>query len=466
MATFSPPRQEPTAGKFDRPISMGIKMSTTYRIAFGCVVLCLASAVGFAQPDPAAGNPNANRPGAQNITVQGVFIDAGGVLRSRSKVSRLRRPAPLADGAKQIAVSLPRLFSALRSNVESGTPIPDELRWLDGLVRIDHILVDQKRKELAIVGPAEPVDSTSRFRPVGRVTGRPVLQLDDLIVALRTFGPTGRSRSFGCTLVHSQAGLDRVAAMPRVNVVRAGQRSNQAANLKQALGPLEAKYFGVPVNTRFAFVSVEADYRMKEYTIGVKRLPVPRMRNYLARSTGLGGYTRFWFTENYGGIQMTEDQTQYALQGPGLKLLASNSPTAIVVTNGPAQEFADEFTKNIAELEERVPCFADLHNLTDLAVFAALIANDRLHERVSWDTAWITSPENYQPVSYQSPRQAETLVNSLKRGSKTVTVAGGVQLSVRGIVRKQRVLTVERVPEIPQFSKSAWSIAVKGESAD
>ena len=92
------------------------------------------------------------------------------------------------------------------------------------------------------------------------------------------------------TVLATDEGMKRVNALPKVNVLRPGQRNNQAARMKEALGPLEAKYFGVSPTTRFAFVCVEADYRMKEFTIGVKRLPVSRMRNYLARATGLGGY--------------------------------------------------------------------------------------------------------------------------------------------------------------------------------
>ncbi|MDA1015787.1 MAG: DUF1598 domain-containing protein [Planctomycetota bacterium] len=433
-----------------------ILLNALPKIAGAAACCLLGGLCAFAQSDRRGTNP-AIPAGASNITVQGVYIDADGVLRHRATVSRIRRAKPLADGSKMIAVSLPKLFAQVKRHVDRSEPLPDSVQWLNGLVHIDHIVVDPDRKELALVGPSEPIDSTSRFRPVGRVTGRPVLHFDDLVVALRTFGPGGRSTLFGCTLVHSQAGLQRVAALPRVTVLQPGQRNQQAVRMKEALGPLEAKYFGVSSDTRFAFVAVEADYRMKQFTIGVQRLPVTRMRNYLARSTGLGGYTRFWFADNYDAIEMTPDGRQYALRGRGLKLLASNSPTEIVATNDVAQDFATEFTKNIEELEDKVPCFADLHNLTDLAVIAMLIERDGLHRRIGLDAAWILAAENYHPQKISAPRQAETLVNSLKRDRKTVTVAGGVHMNVRRIVNRERLNPPKPTRiMLPKFAESEW----------
>lgn len=389
------------------------------------------------------------------ITVQGVYVDADGVLRQRRTVPsrRIRR-----SGDEMIAVSLPRLLQQLRRHVEAQEPIPQDVRFLKGLVRIDHIVVDDERNDLLLVGSAEPFELAAEFRPLGRATGRPVLQLDDVIVALRSFGPSARSRVFGCTLIHSEEGLKRVAALPRVTVLRPGQRDDKAARMKQALGPLQAKYFGIPNDTRFAFVCVEADYLMKQFSIGLSSLPVRGMRNYLTRISGLEGYERFWFADNYEAIEMTADRTQYALKGPGLKILASSSPAGIVATNSHSQEFAKEFTKNMADFERAVPCFADLHNLVDLSVVAGLIGTDRLHERIDWDLSWTLSPDEYRPARVACPRFAETLINTRRRGKATINVAGGVQMNVQRIVSRTKESDDDRPPAtLPDFSDdAAW----------
>lgn len=389
------------------------------------------------------------------ITVQGVYVDADGVLRHRRTVPsrRVRR-----SGDELIAVSLPRLLQQLRRHVEAQESIPEDVRFLKGLVRIDHVVVDDERNDLLLVGSAEPIDAASEFRPLGRATGRPVLQLDDVIVALRSFGPTARSRVFGCTLIHSAEGLKRVAELPRVTVLRPGQRDDKAARMKQALGPLQAKYFGIPNDTRFAFVCVEADYRMKQFSIGLSSLPVRGMRNYLTRISGLEGYERFWFADNYDAIEMTADRTQYVLKGPGLKILASSSPAGIVATNSHSQRFAKEFTENMGDFERAVPCFADLHNLVDLSVVAGLIATDRLHERVEWDLTWVLSADAYRPARVKCPRFAETLINTRRRGKTTINVAGGVQMNVQRIISRVKEATGDRPPAaLPDFADdAAW----------
>lgn len=390
------------------------------------------------------------------ITVQGVYVDADGVLRHRRTVSarRVRRSGE----PEMIAVSLPRLIRQLRHHIDVGEAVPDDVRFLKGLVRIDHIVVDDERNDLALVGPAETINAASEFRPLGRASGRPVLQLDDIIVALRRFGPSARSRVFGCTLMHTEEGMKRMAALPRVRVLRPGQRDDQAARMKQALGPLQAKYFGIPTDTRFAFVCIEADYRMKQFSIGLSSLPVPGMRNYLTRISGLEGYERFWFADNYEAIEMTEDRGQYLLRGPGLKILASSSPAGIVATNSASQEFAAEFTENMADFERAVPCFADLHNLVDLSIVAGLIATDGLAERIDWDLSWALSAEAYQPAEVKCPRFAETLINTRRRGKATINVAGGVQMNVQQIVSRAKATSSVRTSDpLPEFAdETTW----------
>ncbi len=368
------------------------------------------------------------------ITVQGVYVDADGVLRHRRTVPSRR--VKRSGEAEMIAVSLPRVLKQLRRHVEAQTQVSDDVRFLKGLVRIDRIVVDAEQSDLVLVGPSESINTVSDFRPRGSLTGRPTLQLDDVVVALRALGPSARSRVFGCTLTHSNEGLKRVAALPRVTVLKPGQRDDKAARMKQALGPLQAKYFGIPTDTRFAFVCIEADYRMKQFSIGLSSLPVAGMRNYLTKISGLEGYERFWFTDNYESIGMTADRREYRLRGAGLRILASSSPSGIVATNKHSQEFAREFSEHMTEFERAVPCFADLHNLVDLSVVVSLIASDRLHERIDWDLSWVLSPDTYRPARVPCPRFAKTLVNTRRRGRTTVNVAGGVQMNLKRVVSR------------------------------
>jgi len=408
-----------------------------------------------------------NRPvGGTSITVQGVYIDAQGVLRHR-KILKGRQPAfrkDLTQDPSLCYISLPRLFAEVQKLTSAGEEIPERMRFLDGMVRLKHVFVLPEERDLVIAGPAEQWDAANPLRPRGTLTGRPVLQLDDLVVALRHIGPGSRSRVFGCTLVQDAGAVGRVAALQsKLGPVPARRQNLVAAALKKAIGPLEAKFFGVPSDTRFAFIAVEADYLMKRLSLGLDRSPVRGLKSYLAMSSGGSMFNRFWFTANYEPLLVSEDGNEFEIRGQGLRLLASDNPAKAGTANAAARKFADDFTRQLPRLEEAVPCFADLHSLADLAVLAALIAEDRLHERIAWDLGWVLDPRGYRVAKRQVPKQAETLVNYQRRGRRTITVAGGVQVSVGPVVGKRQTRGRDDASGIIRVNldEQNWSLRVK-----
>ena len=400
------------------------------------------------------------RPGGQNITVQGVYVDARGVLKTRSPSTKLadrfRRDAKL--DSEFVAISLPRLFAEVRRLRAAGKDLPDRVRYLEGMVKLQYIVVDAANKDLFIAGPAEPVDARNTIRPLGKRTGRPVLHLDDLVVALRTVGPGRKARAFGCSLTHDPKAVDRVADLQKkIRRVRPGQQGRVQSALREAIGPLTAQFFGVPADTRFAFVCVEADYQMKRISIEHDRPPVRGLKSYLAFSSGTAMFNRFWFVANYPPLKVSEDGRIFEIPQRGLKLLASNSPTDVKPSNPAAARFAELFTKKLPDLERSRPVFADLQNLADLAVLAALIDADRLDEKAGWDLGWLLKGDSYKVAKVPAPRSADTLVSFKKRGRRTVTVAGGVNLSPRAFIAKRKRMKLTDPFTGARIGKDRWS---------
>ena len=64
--------------------------------------------------------------------------------------------------------------------------LPDAVKYLGGLQRVQYVLVYPEHNDIVLVGPAEGWKVDPLGNIVGVTTGRPVLQLEDLIVALRT----------------------------------------------------------------------------------------------------------------------------------------------------------------------------------------------------------------------------------------------------------------------------------------
>ena len=142
-----------------------------------------------------ARNARAQTPIPETQAVGGVWLNPEGVLQNLSpKVEKelsdkwrkalAQVPGDLNQPAKLRVVSLRGLQEAIAA-VPAGRPLPDSVRFLAGLQRVKYLFVDPERHDLVIAGPADGWTTNDKGEIVGRTNGRPVLHLDDLLVALR-----------------------------------------------------------------------------------------------------------------------------------------------------------------------------------------------------------------------------------------------------------------------------------------
>jgi hypothetical protein len=379
---------------------------------------------------------------AQQITpTLGVYIDAEGVLRTTGKpderLDGLRaKAAKLPKDNKLVYVSLPRVFAEARKFREKGEPLPPEVRFLGGMTRLRYIFVYPDEKDLVIAGPAEPFDVDVAYRPLGRITGRPVLQLDDLVTALRHVGPGGKARALGCTLEVTQEIFDRIQKRTKEVGPKAPSIGNRRASdlISEAAGPQPVKYIGLAPDNRYAAVCIEADYLLKMFSLGLIESPTPKVKSYLAHSTGAGKPHRFAFECAYDPMGVSTDGLAFELRGTSLKVDTSlYSVEKQDIKEGEISPAARYFTRDLSrhfdEVSRHIPAFADLANLSDLAVLSALIARDELHAKVGWDLAWILDPAACKVEHVKAPTSAQTLCSYRLYGNTTVFSAGGVLLA-------------------------------------
>ena len=71
---------------------------------------------------------------------------------------------------------------------------PTPIKYLAGLQRIHYVFVYPEQKDIVLVGPGEGWKVDAKGNVVGITTGRPVMLLDDLLVALRTAKSRGPRR--------------------------------------------------------------------------------------------------------------------------------------------------------------------------------------------------------------------------------------------------------------------------------
>lgn len=344
-------------------------------------------------------------------------------------------------------ISLPRLERALAECVATGRAPDDAMRHLAGIHRIECILVYPETGDLVIAGPAGAWRRDGEDRVVNSETRRPVIQLDDLVVVLRHV--LGKDDAvFGCTIDPTDEGLaatkryvDETGKKP----LPAGDRAREkwVTGLRSALGQQDIEVFGIDPRTRVARVLVEADYRMKLVGLGLEDgvLGVPGYLDSIrvekdGRVPPLD-VLRWWFTLDYDSVQATPDGLAYKIVGQGTRVLSENQ---FLEATGKRQgtgkstpanaEFARNFTKNFAALAEKYPVYAELQNLCDMALAAAVIKTENLRDRTGLRLDWLLDSGAYQVGTSIAPAKVDTVAAHRVLGGKHVVAAisGGVRI--------------------------------------
>ena len=147
---------------------------------------------------------------------------------------------------------------------------------------------------------------------------------------------------------------------------------------------------------------------------------------------------RFWFETAYEPLRVSPDGLAFELRGPSVRVNTRKSFSAEGPVEGvspSAKNFTRLASENMEKLARAMPAFADLQNVADLSVLAALVAADRLHEKAGWDPAWAMS--GYPVPAVAVPKEAPALVNFSTRARMVLFAGGGVKLHPADDVKKR-----------------------------
>ena len=139
------------------------------------------------------------------------FADKTGQLaKIRAAEARARLAAELARPSELRKISLTRLEAAMAERLANGQEPTEEMKNLAGLTRLQYVFYYPESKEIVIAGPAEGFMADPTGRMIGVNSGRAVLELQDLVAALRAFPPTGKQTHLISVSIDPTAeGLDR-----------------------------------------------------------------------------------------------------------------------------------------------------------------------------------------------------------------------------------------------------------------
>ncbi|HUY35509.1 MAG TPA: DUF1598 domain-containing protein [Pirellulales bacterium] len=394
---------------------------------------------------------------AQNQNQAGVIVDANGVLamayfndangqltRQRMTAAKAALDPDVARSSKLRMISLTRLEKALAEAITTGAGASSEMRYLAGLTRIQYVFFYPDSGDVVLAGPAEGWFNDLSGRVIGLSTGRPVLELQDLVVALRTYRPGGDVKQvIGCSIDPTKEGLARMRQF--VNSAKASFSSLNDApaivdGIRTSLGMQQVRILGVPARTHFAQVLLEADYRMKLIGIGAADHDFSKGRLALksfaqladAAAISRNALNRWWFMPDYQCVRLSGDQLAMELVGQGVKLVGEDEVVGADgqrmhtgKAGGASAKFTQSFTRKYAPLSQILPVYAQLRNLIDMAIVAAHIQKQDYYGKAGWELPVFGDEEQFPVEIYETPLQVESAVTAFAKQGRLVTPVGG-----------------------------------------
>lgn len=453
-----------------------IRTRSSLSVVVACIVLLwLAPSVARAQ---VAGATTVQLP------TFGVSIDADGVLgvkhfpdpagrlvAERMAAAKRKLAADVFAASKSRKISLVKLERAVHTRMNSGKEPDDVMRHLAGLQRVQHVFFYPKQRDVVIAGPAAGWMEDPAGRVVGVNNRRPVLLLDDLMVALRAYPPGSRHRPFlGCTIDPDAEGLARLVKF-QSSVPRRISQSQRAAiadyvarGMKESLGMANIRVFGVSNRTHFAHVLIEADYRMKLIGIGLEPPPVKMATFISALQRGKHStLQRWWFTPNYQCVRLSEDGLAMELVGEGVilrsedKLVGADGSLAATgaAPNKASDLFTTSFTRKYSDIAARSPVYTQLRNMIDLAIAAAHIRKQDYYGRAGWKLGVLGDERRLPVETLDTPQQVQCAVNVVWKGSRMLAPAGGgVSIRADQALEPAQLLTDESGALAKQYEQA------------
>ena len=423
----------------------------------------------------------------------GVYVDTSGLLQRIVRRKDIDHLASLRARAKPVLrqgdvrrrstmrhVSLTRLEKYVQLRLAAQRKPTAAMQTLAGIERVKYVFVYPESGDIVIVGPAGDWHTDGEGRLISTHSGRPVLRLDDLVVVLRHM-MSDPTKKFGCSITPTQEALARTQTFLAASAkrpLRTNERDGWLGQLRSNMGKQDIEVFGIDPRTRVARVLVEADYRMKLVGMGLEEgtLGVTSYLDLVKVPPGEAppsmNVLRWWFTLGYEAILTTDDHNAFEIRGQGVQVLSENELLAAGGRRVPTgasdelnQEFAQSFTTHFDALAAKYPIYAELQNIFDLALVAALIEEHDLPAQVGWHLTCFGDPESYSIKFGPAPQKVETVVNHriINRRYVLAGVSGGVSVDPSGLVARKSLkvdrygrLEAERTGVPKNLGHGAW----------
>ena len=434
----------------------------------GALLAAVVSALAALPADAQVLNTNTR-------SVGGITIDADGMVRNADvadiakfaearKKTLSRVPEGLNEKADMRKISLKRLQAAIAECQAQNRPLPDAIRFLAGLQRIEYIFVVPEQNDIIIAGPADGWKVDAQGNVVAARSGRPVMSLDDLVTALRAAG-TPTWGEVTCSIDPTEEGL-KILREKVAGLTKMGKPKETTAELEKALGRQRITITGVPGESHFAHVLLAADYRMKRLAMNFDRAPIEGLPSYLEMlktpEQGMGALLpRWWLAPDYKPLLRDEAGLTWQFRGAAIKAMSEDDfltvdgrRFATGAANPTAQRWAEAMTAAYPRLATAEPIFGQLQNCVDLTILAHLLE----HEGLAAKAGCKLDVLNRLPIaSYPVFKEVDSQASLLRRGGGwIVSVSGGVKVNTKKLTEKpERSKQLEQVRDEAKLAEHA-----------
>jgi hypothetical protein len=378
--------------------------------------------------------------------VGGISIDAQGIVRNLDPQAlttladerrKLLGASPAAQGkaGPLRKVSLARIVAAVEQAAATGASAPDDVVFLGGLERVSHVFVDPDGHDIILAGPGDAAAVDAAGNVVAATSRRPLLKLEDLVVALRA-SDAARAGGIKCSIDPTPEGVANLQTFLRGQRTIGANPDATLVAMQDALGPQRVTVGGVPADSRFARVLVAADYRLKRIGMGIEPSGLTELPSYLSMvppgATAAAALPRFWLEADYDPITRDPDELAWRINGRRMKCLTENDlfgadggRKASTPGDAAAQQWCRLMTTHYDKLAGRQPVFAELSNCVDLAVVAALVQGRQLAARAGLDLGPLMDARRLPLPVHGTPASVPTVAHGVKKGSRWVVSASG-----------------------------------------
>lgn len=417
-----------------------------------------------------------------NGAVGGVAVDANGAIERAEQrdVFELRdaRRAALEGLAGDIAkpsklrkISLRRLDLLLAQHVNQNKPLTPDMLYLAGLQRVEYVFAYPEINDLVLAGPAEAWTVDDGGNIVGENSGAAVLQLIDLIAALRTSDKLLAGELISCSIDPTPAGLQQFARLMSGN--RASPSAQLLRRMEQAVGPQTITLTGVSPESHFAQVLVVADWQMKRLGMGLAASPVDGLTSYLELLKDKPGVMprnampRWWIAYGEQPVERDPEGLGWQISRPGIQVrtaarrLQADGRIAAQIESDPlAKQWADAMTAKYDQLAIVEPVFGQLRGCMDLALVTAVFAAGDLLTHVGLELPMLLDDSRLQLAAHRVPKTVASHASALKgRRAWVISISGGVELDVTRVVNVagvQAEVREARMHASPNQANSWW----------